>query len=139
MIRVLSLILILQFLAGFNAGWSFRNLDHYIAGFWAGSVFLVLGLFVFFWALRRPKMGRRLRGLKSPLLWTAGIHTFVSSLPLFVMRLVTPREEAVTQVMGFSMASFHQFSVYVFWAFIAATAIELLDELYQMIKKRPKR
>lgn len=137
MIRVLSLFLVLQFLAGFNAGWSFRNLDHYVAGLWAGTLFLVLGLVVFIWAIRRPKRAGRLTGLKSPLVWTAFAHTFFSSLPLFIMRLVTPSDQAVTQVLGFSMAGFHQFSVYVFWAFIAATAMELTYEFYSMIRKKP--
>lgn len=132
MLRKLALILLLEIAVGANAGISFRLLDRYTAGLWAGACFVALGLFILTYFFKWDFKSR------TPLFWVAFIHTFGFAIPILAQRLMVPADESVTRVLWLPMDYFHKTSTRVYGALIAATLFEVVREILRMRRKNPK-
>ncbi len=109
-----TLLCLFQFFAGVNAGVVFQVLDRPTAGFVAGTVFVLVGLYSIYrfynvsgWLART--------GLAA-----AVLHTIVA-LVLFSKRLLTPAGVPVEDVYGIEMDFYHQGATYIFYALLLVT------------------
>ena len=99
---------------------------HYIenrlyAGMVAGTVFIVLGLYVIAPGLRAA----RDRACFS--FWAGLLHLGISALPLFITRMINASSKfEEVQVLGLPGPVFHQFSTAVYTVLLVATALDLV-------------
>jgi hypothetical protein len=132
MLRKLALVLGLEILVGINAGLSFKIFERFTAALWAGSCFLLLGLFIlthlYHWNFKS----------KSLLFWLAIVHTFIFSFPMLIARAITPAGEDVLQVLMLPMVHFHKTSTVNYALMFGATLLEMALEIARMRKKNPK-
>lgn len=131
MLRKLALILILEVLVAANAGFSFQLFPRFVAGLWAGSCFVALGLFILHYLYHWNFKSR------SVLFWLAMVHTFVFSIPMLAARLTTPSDESVSNVLFVPIQYFHKTSTWAFLLMGLATLIEVIREIIRMKKKKP--
>src|SRR5690606_4248147 len=117
---------------GINAGLSFQLMPRFVAGLWAGACFVGIGAFILTYICRWNFR------TKSPLFWSAFIFTFVFAIPMVVARLVTPRDEAVGQVLTIPMGYVHLASTWMYYVMMGATVLEMALEIVKMRKKSPK-
>lgn len=91
-----------------------------LAGAIAGSVFVVLGLYIFVSGIRRAEARKSLSFI------VGSIHLFVVALPLMITRLLNSSlvfEDV--RVLGLPGPVFHQVSSYIYLALIIATLIDI--------------
>lgn len=109
-----TILCLLQFFAGVNAGVVFQVLDRPTAGFVAGTVFVLVGIYSVY----------RFYGVHGWLakagLAAATLHTFVAVV-LFSKRLLTPAGVPVDDVYGVEMDLYHRMASYIFYALVLIT------------------
>jgi len=133
MIRKLFVLLILEILVGANAGVTFRLVEsRYTAALWTGSIFLLLGLGILYWAYNKLKYKR------APLFWVSLVHTFVFSIPILFTRALSFSDEPLVAVMGIDAAAMHRAASTCFGLLVAATIFELIRQIWLTKAKKPR-
>jgi hypothetical protein len=106
--------------------------DRRTAGVMAGSLFVTLGLWIFFEGLRD-------RGFRRSLTFYAGaVHLFVGSLPVLLTRLLFSGEHFINlKILGFSGPTFHRVSTVIYLGLILFTIFDFVREWRRNPARQP--
>ncbi|MCB0342144.1 MAG: hypothetical protein H6626_07810 [Pseudobdellovibrionaceae bacterium] len=120
-LKHLILFLILEILSAVTAVLGFRFVhDRLGAILVAGTGFMIVGLVVVI------KSWRWLDKYYSLTFWLGHAHLWLTSLPLFLNRLVYGNDFTKNEVFGLPVAVIHKYATTIFYLLLAATVIDIM-------------
>jgi hypothetical protein len=127
--KKLTWLLLAEFLVVIAVGLVFKIVErHLIAGFIAGSLFVILGIVIITIGIKDASFRKR------PTFVAGCVHLFGIALPLLITRaLTTNLEFSEVHVLGLPGPVFHQISTWVYSAMMIATVVDVFH--YRKNKK----
>lgn len=113
------LLIVIQILAGINAGFAFSFFEErFTAAMVASTGFLLVGLLNLLQTIKAPKTKA------SALFWVNLVFLFGTVLPLFIGRILDQSNEKLETIIGIDAQIFHRASETIFLLLIVSTLID---------------